>query len=68
MPAPLTQSTESRAYQASATPTPEAAKADPANDLFSRFDARRLTAEEIRDSVLWVSGAGNPRMGGPGVY
>ena len=58
----------SRTYQASATPTPEAAKADPANDLFSRFDARRLTAEEIRDSVLWVSGAGNPRMGGPGVY
>ena len=58
----------SRAYQASATPAPEAAKADPANDLFSRFDARRLTAEEIRDSVLWISGAGNPRRYGQGVY
>lgn len=58
----------SQSYQASATPTAEALKADPSNDLFSRFDMRRLTAEEIRDSVLWVSGSGNPRMYGPGVY
>ena len=58
----------SQSYQASATPTAEALKADPSNDLFSRFDMRRLTAEEIRDSVLWVSGAGNPRMYGPGMY
>ena len=58
----------SQAYQASATPTAEALKADPANDWFSRFDMRRLTAEEIRDSVLWVGGLGNPRMYGPGMY
>jgi hypothetical protein len=58
----------SQIYQASATPMPDALRADPANDLFSRFDARRLTAEEIRDSVLWISGAGNPRRYGPGVY
>ena len=58
----------SQSYQASATPTAEALKADPSNDLFSRFDMRRLTAEEIRDSVLWVGGSGNPRMYGPGVY
>ena len=58
----------SQSYQASATPTAEALKADPANDLFSRFDMRRLTAEEIRDSVLWVGGSGNPRMYGPGMY
>ena len=58
----------SQSYQASATPTAEALKADPANDLFSRFEMRRLTAEEIRDSVLWVGGSGNPRMYGPGMY
>ena len=58
----------SQSYQASATPTAEALKADPANDLFSRFEMRRLTAEEIRDSVLWVGGLGNPRMYGPGMY
>jgi hypothetical protein len=58
----------SRAYQASAVASPEALRKDPANDLFSRFDMRRLTAEEIRDSAIWVSGAGNPRMFGPGVY
>ena len=58
----------SQAYRASSVPTSEALKADPANDLFSRFDMRRLTAEEIRDSVLWMGGSGNPRMYGPGVY
>ena len=58
----------SQSYQASATPTAEALKADPANDWFSRFEMRRLTAEEIRDSVLWVGGLGNPRMYGPGMY
>jgi hypothetical protein len=58
----------SQSYQASATPTAEALKADPSNDLFSRFEMRRLTAEEIRDSVLWVGGSGNPRMYGPGMY
>nr|MDH4372460.1 DUF1549 and DUF1553 domain-containing protein [Verrucomicrobiota bacterium] len=58
----------SQSYQASATPTAEALKADPSNDLFSRFEMRRLTAEEIRDSVLWVGGSGNLRMYGPGMY
>jgi hypothetical protein len=46
----------------------EALKADPANDLFWRFDMRRLTAEEIRDSVLALSGGLSLRMYGPGVY
>jgi hypothetical protein len=41
---------------------------DPANDLFWRFDMRRLGAEEIRDSLLAVSGCLNPKMYGPGVY
>ena len=41
---------------------------DPQNDLFWRFDMRRLTAEEIRDSILAVSGKLNLKMYGPGVY
>jgi Protein of unknown function (DUF1549)/Protein of unknown function (DUF1553)/Planctomycete cytochrome C/PA14 domain len=43
-------------------------KLDTANDLFWRFDMRRLTAEEIRDSILAVSGNLNLKMYGPGVY
>lgn len=58
----------SRAYQATSTVSPQALQADPANDLFSRFDMRRLTAEEIRDSAIWISGAANPKMFGPGVF
>lgn len=58
----------SQAYRASSAPSEEALKLDPSNDLFSRFDMRRLTAEEVRDSVLWIGGTGNPRMFGPGVY
>ncbi len=41
---------------------------DPTNDLFWRFDMRRLTAEEIRDSILAVSGNINLAMFGPGIY
>ena len=41
---------------------------DPENDLFWRFDMRRLGAEEVRDSMLAVSGQLNLKMFGPGVY
>ena len=41
---------------------------DPENDLFWRFDMRRLTAEEIRDSILAVSGNLNLKMYGPSIY
>jgi hypothetical protein len=42
---------------------------DPLNDLFWRFDMRRLTAEEIRDSILAVNGRLNrKKMFGPSVY
>jgi hypothetical protein len=58
----------SRIYQATSTATPEALRIDPDNDLYSRFDMRRLTAEEIRDSALWVTGLGNSRMFGPGIF
>jgi hypothetical protein len=57
----------SRAYRASSAANPAALAADPLNDSFWRFDMRRLTAEELRDSIHVASGAFNPRMGGPGV-
>jgi mono/diheme cytochrome c family protein len=43
-------------------------KLDQSNDLFWHFDMRRLTAEEIRDSILAVSGNLNLKAGGPGIY
>ena len=42
--------------------------ADPTNDLFSHFDMRRLSAEEVRDSILAVAGTLSLKMYGPGVY
>src|SRR6516164_9149859 len=58
----------SNAYRMSSRAQPKALAADVANDLLWRFDMRRLTAEEVRDSVLAVSGTLNRRMFGPGVY
>jgi len=58
----------SNAYRMSSRPNAEALAKDPVNDSFWRFDMRRLSAEEIRDSVLAVSGELNPAMFGPGVY
>jgi hypothetical protein len=58
----------SNAYRMSSRGNPAGLAADPANDLFGRFDMRRLTAEEVRDSVLVLAGRLNPKMYGPGVY
>ena len=41
---------------------------DPMNDLWHRFQPRRLTAEEVRDSMLMVCGDLNTELGGPSVY
>ena len=38
---------------------------DPDNRLLSRFPLRRIDAEAIRDSMLFVSGELEPAMGGP---
>jgi hypothetical protein len=43
-------------------------KEDPSNQLFAHFNMRRLTAEEIRDSFLDVSGKLNLKMCGQSVY
>ncbi|NBX28839.1 DUF1553 domain-containing protein [bacterium] len=58
----------SEAYRGAATCNAEAFAQDPLNDSFWRFDMRRLSAEELRDSIHVVSGAFNPKMFGPGVY
>jgi hypothetical protein len=58
----------SNAYRMSSRGNDKAHAADPMNDLFWRFDMRRLSAEEIRDSILAVSGDLNLKMYGPGVY
>ena len=58
----------SKAYKMSSAPNEEALTKDPLNDHFWRFDMRRLTAEEIRDSILMVSNHLNPQVGGPSVF
>jgi mono/diheme cytochrome c family protein len=58
----------SDAYKMSSKPNEKALAADPMNDRFWRFDMRRLTAEEIRDSILAVTGTLSPKMYGPGVF
>jgi cytochrome c553 len=58
----------SNAYKQSTRPDPIGLKADPLNDLFWRFDMRRLDAEEIRDSLLAVAGNLNLQMYGPPIY
>lgn len=46
----------SRTYQLSTTIPAAHESADPKNDLFGRQNRRRLTAEEIRDSALFLAG------------
>ncbi len=58
----------SSAYRMASTADEKALAADPQNDLLWRFDMRRLGAEEVRDSMLAVSGQLNLAMFGPGVF
>jgi hypothetical protein len=58
----------SNAYRMSSAANPQALAADPTNDLFWRFDMRRLSAEEIHDAALIASGQFNSTMYGPGYY
>jgi hypothetical protein len=58
----------SQAYQMSSAMNDEGFAKDPDNNLFWRFDVRRLSAEEIRDSLLAVNGSLNPKMYGASFY
>ena len=59
----------SATYRMSTKDNAAALAVDPQNDLFWRFDIRRMDAEEIRDAILSVSGQLNAsRVGGPSVF
>jgi TolA-binding protein len=57
----------SAAYRQSSRTTPEKLARDPDNRLISRGPRDRLTAEQIRDQALAVSGLLSDKMGGPSV-
>src|SRR3954471_12730182 len=56
----------SQTYRQSSAHREDGAKLDGDSRLLWRFPPRRLSAEEIRDTVLFVSGKLDERMGGPG--
>jgi mono/diheme cytochrome c family protein len=58
----------SNAYRMSSEAEPKALAADPANNLFWRYNMRRLGAEELRDSIFAANGRLNLKMYGPGIY
>jgi plasmid stability protein len=55
----------SRVYGLSTASEPAAAAKDSGNRLYWHANRRRLPAEQIRDAVLFVSGALDSRIGGP---
>ncbi|NIG57550.1 DUF1553 domain-containing protein [Chitinophaga sp. Cy-1792] len=57
----------SAAYKQSSAATPEMIEKDPANRYLARGPHFRLTAEEVRDQALAVSGLLNPSLHGPSV-
>lgn len=58
----------SQAYQMSSLANEEGLAKDPGNDLYWRFDPRRLSAEEVRDGILVATGSLNPEPYGPSMY
>lgn len=59
----------SNAFRMATDADEKANEKDPENDLYSHFDLRRLTAEEIRDSILAASGNLNlEKSAGPSIY
>ena len=55
---------DSATYRMSSAISDEAFRLDPENRLWSRFERRRLTIEELRDSYLQISGRLDPAVGG----
>ncbi len=59
----------STAYRMDSAHQQAAYDVDPLNNYFWRFNSRRLTAEEVRDSILAVNGSLNKdKMYGPSIY
>ena len=58
----------SSTYRQQSVHRDDAATIDGGNRFLWRMNRRRLEAEEIRDSILSVSGRMNHRMNGPGYY
>lgn len=58
----------SSTYQQASAHHPQNAAIDANNRFLWRMNRRRLSAEELRDSILAVSGRLNLTMGGPGFY
>jgi Protein of unknown function (DUF1553)/Protein of unknown function (DUF1549)/Planctomycete cytochrome C/Concanavalin A-like lectin/glucanases superfamily len=58
----------SATYRQSSRTTPQLQEKDPENRLLARGPRLRLTAEEIRDNALTISGLLTDKVGGPSVY
>ena len=58
----------SRAYRMDSRPSASAWEHDQANEFYTRFNPRRLASEEIRDSILAVSGKLDRSLFGPSIY
>ncbi len=57
----------SSSYGMSSQPNDKALEIDPTNKLYHRMNIRRLTGENIRDSLLYISGRLDKRLFGPSV-
>jgi mono/diheme cytochrome c family protein len=57
----------SAVYQSSAENNAANFERDSGNRLYWRVDRRRMTAEQVRDSLLFVAGALDTKMGGPSI-
>jgi hypothetical protein len=58
----------SRTYRQSSMARPDVIAQDPQNHLLAVFPRKRLEAEQVRDSLLRVSGRLDGTMGGPPVF
>ena len=63
----IRQIVTSRTYQMSSDVVEHNYQVDPENRLFWRMNRKRLRAEDIRDSLLFVGGNLDEQMGGPNV-
>jgi hypothetical protein len=58
----------SATYRQNSKVTPELLEKDPNNKWYARGSRVRLSAEQVRDQALCISGLLNPKMKGPSVF